>query len=153
MQMPKPTPAHKQLARLLGDWKGEEKLYPSPWDPKGGPATGRVNNRASLDDFVVIQEYEQIRNGVSTFKGHSVFSYDPHQKCYCLHWFDSMGSPVNEFKGNFVNNVLTMTYQGAMGHNRAIMDFSKDDKYSFKMDMSQDGKEWKTFMEGSYTRL
>jgi hypothetical protein len=152
MDMPKPTDAHIKLEKLLGNWKGEEKLNPSPWDTKGGPATGKENNRSSLDGFVVIQEYEQIRNGVPTFKGHGVFTYDPYQKCYCMHWFDSMGAPVNEFKGNFENNILTMTHQGKMGHSRAIMDFSKDGVYKFKMDGSQDGKQWVPFMEGSYTK-
>ncbi len=152
MDMPKPTDAHNKLQRLVGNWKGEETLHPSPWDPKGGPATGKVNNRISLDGFVVIQDYEQVRNGIPTFKGHGVISYNAYQKCYCMHWFDSMGTPPNEFKGNFDNNVLTMTNQNPMGHSRAIMDFSKDGAYHFKMEMSQDGKQWQTFMDGNYSR-
>lgn len=150
--MPKPSPAHKKLERIIGNWKGEEKLYPSPWDPKGGPATGIAINRVMLDGFIVTQEYEQIRNGATSFKGFGIFGYDPNRECYTFHWVDSMGSPVSEFTGTVKNNVFTLTNQGAMGHSRAIFDFSKENTYSFKMDISQDGKSWYTFMEGSYTK-
>ena len=42
MDMPKLGPAQQQLAKLAGNWSGEEKLSPSQWDPKGGTAMGRV---------------------------------------------------------------------------------------------------------------
>lgn len=55
MEMPKPTTAHHQLAALVGTWVGEEKMYPSPWDPAGGTATGRFQNRLALDGLAVVQ--------------------------------------------------------------------------------------------------
>jgi hypothetical protein len=152
MDMPKLSDGHKKLERLVGNWAGEEKLSPSPWDPKGGPAIGKVSNRSTLDGFIVTQEYEQIRNGVTSFKGFGIFSYDANRDCHVMHWIDSMGSPVSEFTGSVENNVWTLTNQGQMGHSRAIFDFSKDNQYHFKMDISQDGKSWYTFMEGSYTK-
>ena len=152
MDMPKLTDAHKKLELLAGRWKGEEKLSPSPWDPKGGIATGRVNNRPALDGFAVVQDYEQERNGAVSFQGHGIFSYDAYQKNYVLHWLDSMGMPVNEFRGSFEGRVLTLTNKGQMGFNRAVFDLGENDKYKFKMEISQDGKNWYTFMEGSYTR-
>ena len=63
MEMPKPGSPHQKLQRLSGKWTGEEKMHPSPWDPKGGAATGRILNRLSLDGFVVVQDYEQERSG------------------------------------------------------------------------------------------
>ena len=152
MEMPKITPEHKKLDRLVGRWRGEEKLYHSPWEPKGGAATGRVNNRSALDGFIVVQEYEQERNGAATFRGHGVFSYDPDRKGYSMHWFDSMGGPPNEFKGDFEGNVLRLTALAQMGHSRATFDLSREDNYTFKMEVSQDGKQWYTFMEGNYAK-
>ena len=152
MEMPKLTPSHKKLQRLVGNWAGEEKLNPSPWDPKGGTAVGKVNNRPGLDGFIVTQEYEQLRDGAPNFKGFGIFSYDANRECFVLHWADSMGSPVGEFTGSSENNVFTLTNHGAMGHNRAVFDFSKDNQYYFKMEISQDGKSWYTFMEGKYTK-
>ena len=56
MEMLKLTPSHKKLQRIVGNWTGEEKLNPSPWDPKGRTAVGKVNNRSGLDGFIVTQE-------------------------------------------------------------------------------------------------
>lgn len=151
MEMPKPGEPHRQLQKLVGNWSGEEKLSPSPWDPKGGTAIGRVNNRAALDGFAVIQDYEQERNGKISFRGHGIFSYDLNRKCHVLHWQDSMGFPVNEFTGGFQGDVLTLTNQGIQGHNRCTFDVSRGG-YSFKMEVSADGKQWVTFMEGKYTK-
>jgi len=40
-EMPKPTRAHRALEMLAGDWLGEEKTHPSPFDSwKGGPRAG-----------------------------------------------------------------------------------------------------------------
>ena len=41
MEMPTPGAAHFKLERLVGLWMGEERVHPSPWDPKGGDAVGR----------------------------------------------------------------------------------------------------------------
>ena len=152
MDMPKVTDAHKKLERLAGKWKGEEKMYPSPWDPKGGTAVGRVNNRPALDGFTVVQDYEQERNGAVTFRGHGVFSYNAMQQCYFLHWWDTMGMPPNEFKGTIEGNILTMTDKNPYGLNRAVFDLQQEGKYNFKMEASQDGKQWQTLMEGNYTK-
>src|SRR5689334_22163707 len=91
MEMPKPTDAHKKLNWLTGNWAGEEKMFPSPWDPKGGMAKARIHNRSAIDGFNVVQDYEQEHGGAVNFRGHGVFSYDANQKCYVLHWWDSMG--------------------------------------------------------------
>ena len=152
MEMPKPTEAHKKLERIAGRWKGEEKLYPSPWDPKGGTATGTVINRLDLDGFAVLQDYKQEKSGAVSFKGHAVICWDFVQKSYVMYWFDSMGTPPNEFRGSFEDNVMSLTNKSPQGLSRALMDFSRDGKYSFKMDVSQDGKQWQTFMEGNYTK-
>lgn len=150
MEMPKPTETHERLKKIVGNWVGEERLYPSPWDPKGGTAIGRVQNRLALDGFVVVQDYEQERNGRVNFRGHGVFTWNQSERCYVLYWFDSMGFPPNLFKGNFENNVLTVATKDAQGHSRAVFDFNKDRQYSYKMDVSQDGNQWYTFMEATY---
>jgi len=152
MDMPKPTDAHRKLQKLVGNWKGDEQLYPSPWDPKGGPAVGRVQNRLALDGFVVIQDYEQERNGSVSFRGHGVFSWDARGQCYVMHWFDSMGTGHEAYRGQFQSDVLTLTSRFPQGQSRAVFDLSKDGHYSFRMDVSPDGNQWHTFMEGNYSR-
>jgi hypothetical protein len=152
MDMPRPTEAHRKLERIVGRWIGEERLHPSPWDAAGGTALGRVDNRLALDGFVVVQEYEQERNGAITFRGHGVVSWDATQQCYVMHWFDSMGMPPNVFRGSFDGGVLLLTGKDQQGQSRVTFDFSRDGEYTFRMEVSPDGSQWLTFMEGAYTR-
>jgi hypothetical protein len=152
MDMPKPTEAHRQLHKLVGLWNGEERVSPSPWDPKGGPAVGRARNRLALDGFVVVQDYEQERNGKITYQGHGVFSWDAIGQGYVMHWWDSMGMAPSELRGNFESGVLVLTNADSQMHSRATWDLSKPGRYAFRMEVSQDGNQWYPFLEGNYTR-
>jgi hypothetical protein len=152
MDMPQPTEEHKKLERLIGWWTGQERLYASPWDPHGGSAESRIENRLALDGFAVIQDYEQRRDGVVSFRGHGVIAWDPTKQEYTMYWWDSMGFPPNVFRGGFEGDVLTLIYPGNQGHHRAVFDLGGTDEYSFRMDVSADGTEWKTFMEATYVK-
>ncbi|HZY10701.1 MAG TPA: DUF1579 family protein [Bacteroidota bacterium] len=152
MEMPKPSDAHKKLLKLVGRWNGEEKLYPSPWDPTGGMAKGLAVNKAELDGFFVVQDYQQERNGRINFRGHGVFGWDQFENCYVVHWFDSMGTPPQVMKGTFENSVLSLVGKFPQGFNRGIWDYSKEGKVTFKMEVSMDGKNWQPMMEGNYTK-
>jgi hypothetical protein len=151
MEMQKPGPAHKQLAKLAGNWVGEEKMHPSPWDPKGGVATGRVKNSLALDGFCVLQDYEQVRDGKTTFRGLGILSWNESKKCNELAWCDSMGGLIQIFTGKWEGDVLRCTSEGQMGLARCAFDVSGGG-YKFTMDMSQDGKKWVTMMEGKYAK-
>ena len=150
MEMPKPGPAHEKLARLVGNWVGQEKISPSPWDPAGGVATGRVNNRVAVDGFAVVQDYEQERNGAVNMRGVGIFTYDAGGQCYKMHWTDSMGMGVAEYTGQFEGDKLVLSNKGPMGHSRATFDTGTPGAYRFVMEVSQDGSTWFTFMSGEY---
>jgi len=152
MEMPQLTDAHRKLQMLAGTWVGDEHMHPSPWDPKGGPAVGRVQNRVALDGFVVVHDYEQERHGRVTYRSHGVFHWDAGRRCYLLHWFDTMGSQPSEFQGQFQDNVLTLTNKSAHGHSRVVWNFTGDGSYTFHMDVSPDGQQWKRFVDGTYKR-
>ena len=152
MDMPKPGAAHDKLTRLSGRWVGEEKMFPSPWDPEGGTAIGRSHSRIALSGFALITDYEQERDGVITFTGHGVFSFDPKEELYSLHWFDCMGSPAEVFKGRFDGDTLTLAHGGPAMHARMKYDLSDPDHLSWQMEMSQDGLNWKTMVDGRYAR-
>ena len=152
MDMPKPQAEHQKLNALTGSWVGEEKIHPSPWDPKGGPATSKVEAR-SLGGFFVVMDYTETRPGMPSFNGHGVFGFDGVEKCYTMHWFDSMGAPnIIPAKGRWDGNRLVFVNQTPMGHGRYSYDFQKDGLYRFTIENSQDGKQWALFMEGQYTR-
>lgn len=152
MEMPKPTPGHLRLERLAGHWEGEETMHPSEWDPEGGTAVGRTRSRLALSGFALVSDYEQERDGVVTYAGHGVFSFDPKEDLYSLHWFDSMGSPPEVFRGRFEGDVLTVAHGGPGMHARLTYDFIDSATMQTKMEMSQDGAEWRTLFDGRYTR-
>jgi hypothetical protein len=150
MDMPKPTAAHRRLEKFVGSWNGDERMLPSPWDPAGGMAIGRVRNARALDGFAVVQDYEQERDGRVTFRGHGVFWWDSQSNACVLHWFDSMGQAPNEFRGTFEADVLTLVSRSPQGQSRSTWDFSQPGRYEHRLEMSPDGAQWTTLMEGSY---
>jgi hypothetical protein len=115
VEMPKPTPGHSKMKALAGNWEGEEKMHPSQWDPNGGTAVGRSRARLSLGDFALISDYEQERDGVITFTGHGVTTFDPKEDLY--------------------------TY-----------DVTDPEQMRTRMEMSEDGENWKTLFDGRYER-
>jgi hypothetical protein len=151
MEMPRPGAPQQQLAKLAGNWSGEEKLFPSPWDPVGGKAMGKAANRVGLDGWVVVQDYEQTRDGVVSFKGHGVFSFDAAKGCVVLQWYDSMAGGPFVYTGTWTGDVLTLTGASGGGHGRCTFDVGGGG-YKFAMDVSQDGKQWAPFMSGSYRK-
>ena len=152
MPMPTPAPGHKLLEKLAGDWVGEETMHPSQWDPQGGTAIGRNRHRIALGGFALVADYEQERDGVITFTGHGVYTYDPKADRHTLHWFDCMGSPPEVFTGGFDRDVLTLAHGGPGMHARMTYDHSTPDVMSGMMEMSPDGEDWKVLFEATYRR-
>jgi uncharacterized protein YodC (DUF2158 family) len=152
MDMPRPTEHHRKLEKLAGRWEGTEVMHPSPWDARGGTAIGRTTSRVDLSGFALISDYAQERDGEVTFTGHGVWTYDRNEGSYLLHWFDCMGSPPEVFKGRFDKDVLTVAHGGPGIHARLTYDLSQPGRLTSRMDMSTDGKEWKTLFEGTYER-
>ena len=153
MDMPKPSPGHLLLNKLVGTWEGEETMHSSQWDPKGGVAFGRNIHKLSLGGFAILADYEQERGGAITFTGHGVYTYDPEEDRYTLHWFDSMGSPPEVFAGGFQGDILTLAHGGPGMHARMTSDFSTPGVMKAMMEMSQDGQDWKVLFEATYKRV
>jgi len=151
MEMPRAGKEHEKLESLAGSWRGEEKMYPSAWDPQGGEATARVQSRRDLDGFVLITDYVQERGGQVTYRGHGVFGFNKASGRYSMSWFDSMGgdSPA---EGRWEGDTLTLQHAGPMGHARYTYELEGKEAYRMKIEQSQDGKQWATFMEGTYRR-
>ena len=154
MDMPKLTEQHEKLQALAGTWRGEERIHPSPWDAKGGPAMAEWTARIGCDGFFLISDYAQSRGGKVTYRGHGVYGWDAQEKCYTMHWFDSMGSgaTVPAVRGAWEGDTLTFQHQASMGHSRYVYVFESADLFRFRIENSQDGKAWSIFQDGVYTR-
>ena len=157
MEMPIPSAGHRKLEKIAGRWEGEEKMYPSPWDQKGGTAIGRISSRVALNGFALINDYEQERDGEITFTagqtGHGVFTYDPEEDSYTLVWVDCMGAPPEIFKGNFEGDVLKLAHGGPGMHVRLTYNVSEPDCLTTSMEMSQDGQTWNRFFDARLSQI
>ena len=153
MHTPTPSPEQQQLHRFVGTWAGEERIQPSPWDPEGAVATGRVRNVAALDGTVMVQDYDQERDGRVAFRGHGVFRWDAAAGQHVLHWFDTMSPHPREFRGGFQGRVFTAVSAEPRGHNRATWDLGADDAYTYRLEASPDGEQWFLYIEGTYRRV
>ena len=152
MEMPKPSEGHRKLEKIAGQWEGEETMHPSPWDPQGGKATGRIKSRVALSGFALINDYEQERDGKVTFTGHGVFTFDPQEDLYTLTWFDCMGVPPEVFKGRFDADVLKLAHGGPGMHVRLTYDVGEAACLKTSMEMSQDGKTWNRLFDARLKR-
>jgi hypothetical protein len=150
MDMPKPGPAQERLKAFVGEWRGQEKMHPTPWMPEGGMRDAKISNRLALDGFAVVQDYMQLDNGKPAFQGHAVIMANQKGDAYQMHWFDSFSPSL--FEGSFDGKKAVFTHKSPMGFNRASFDFSKPGAYIFKMEMSQDGKTWSPMMDGEYQK-
>lgn len=153
MHMPTPSAGHRQFERMAGTWQGNETMYPSPWDPEGGTATGRTVSRVGLGGFALISDYQQMRDGVATFAGHGVYTFDPKAEVYSMIWFDSMGTPPEHFSGRCDGDVLILSHGGPSMHVRMRWEFVRPDHVLSGLEMSEDGVVWKKLFDGAYDRV
>jgi hypothetical protein len=153
MQMPEPSSEHVRLARLAGNWVGQETMPPSPFDPNGGRAIGRMSARMALDGFYLIADYEQERNGHVNFRGHGVYGWDARGKCYTMHWFDSTGIEHDApGLGAWDGDTLTLVHETRhTGSSRYVYRVS-DESYEMRLEHAPDGKSWALILEGHYRR-
>jgi hypothetical protein len=154
MDMPKPGAEHKRLEVLVGSWVGEERIYPSPWEPKMSSAQGKVTARFDLDGFVVVTDYIEERGGKVSYRGHGVYGWDAKKQHYTMHWFDSMGgSPSAPGVGTWEGQRLTFqAYDPERGFHRYSYEFG-DKRYRFVITHSKDGKDWQPMMEAAFMRV
>jgi hypothetical protein len=152
MQTPEPTIEHQHLARLVGEWTGDEHIHPSPWDPEGAEAFARVRNVAELGGLAVVQRYDQERGGRVAFSGLGVFRWDAAAGEHVLLWLDTLSPHPREFRGAFAGSVLTMVSREARGQARATWDFRTPDEYAYRLDASPDGVDWRPYIEAVYRR-
>jgi hypothetical protein len=153
MEMPTAGPEHELLMQMVGSWEGEEILHPSPWDPKGGTAIGRIDARAALEGLAVISDYAQEKDGRITFHGHGIYTWDARRKSFVMTWFDSMSAGTPGIAHGIVTgNTLRFQNQSEFGHGRYVYDFEGAGAYRFRIESSNDGENWIRFMDARYVK-
>ena len=119
-------PLHEKLALFVGDWDGEEEIFPNPWGP-GGPGRGRWNFRLDASGFNLIHDFSEVRDGGYRFDAHGVLTVDPVANDYVWFWFDSYGfPPLSPSRGAWQGAVLTLEKITPRGVGRSVFEFGSD---------------------------
>ncbi|MBI4880040.1 MAG: DUF1579 family protein [Planctomycetes bacterium] len=152
METAPPSAPQARLGLLAGVFSGEEILHPAPALPQGGRATGRFRSRMFEGSFL-ITDYEQECDGRVVFRGHGVYGFDAAERCYTMHWFDSLGGdPGGPVKGRWAGNHLVFQRECALGQQRYAYTIEGGDAFRFVMSFSPDGANWRPLLEGRYLR-
>lgn len=153
MQLPTPTEHHEKLRAFAGTWRGNETLFPSPWNPERRAAIGRFASRIGVDGMFLITDYEEEREGAVVFRGHGVYGWDAARGRHTMFWFDSMGGSPIETLGAWDGDTLTFETRGPHGMARYVYELHGADRFTFRILASRDGEAWSPMMEGSYERV
>jgi hypothetical protein len=153
MEMPKVSREMERLTALFaGTWRGEETLYPSTWDPVGGPATGTWTVRPAADGFVLLVDYDEERDGKVVYRGHGVHGWDGGTGGFLAYWFDNIGAmPTTGNRATLDGDSYTYTEVSDVGHSRFTYAW-EDGVFSFSIERSPDGRAWKPMHDGRYRR-
>jgi hypothetical protein len=153
-QMPKPGPEHKNLAYFSGNWKLTGDVKPGPMGP-GGKFTGTEHIEWMPGGFFLVS-HSQGSSPMGKESGLAVYGYDADKKVYTYDEFSSTGENVHA-TGTFDGKVWTWASDSPMGgkpmKGQFILTETSPTSYTFKFEVSQDGKNWAPVMDGSGTKV
>jgi hypothetical protein len=148
------TDSNNVLARLAGEWEGEEAIATTRWG-EGGPATGRISARLDLGGRALLQDYREERDGRPALQAHAVFTAGPEHDQYALYWFDSYGfAPAQPAPGHWDGRRLVFLRSSPRGQTRHSYELVDADTWRLTLESSFDGGvRWEPVMQGTYRRV
>ena len=149
----KPGPEHQALGHFVGNWKIEGKVAPGPMGP-GGPFSGTETCRTIDGGFHIVCDTKGT-GALGDMKGHMSMTWDRHAKTY--RFFGVNNTPDAEFgTGTYKGNTWTfnseMIMNGKKFRSRFTLVETSPTVHTVKFEVSEDGKQWVTFMEGKSTK-
>ena len=152
--VPKAGPEHKKLDYFAGTWTFEGDSKPGPMGPGGKMTMNQDGKWMDGGYFVVIRsDYQSAGMGSGT--GMAFLGYDPQDRVYSYDEFNSSGEVVHS-KGTVDGDTWTWTNDMKMGPQTMKGRFTEKilspTSYTFKFEMSADGKTWNTVMDGKATK-
>jgi Protein of unknown function (DUF1579) len=155
MQHRTPAPELKKLDYFAGTWKVDADMKPSPLGP-GGKMTGTDRVEWMQGNFFMVIHSTFSSQTMGSGVGYGFLGYDPKKKEYTYEAFDSDGE--HETATGTVDadgKVWTWNSSGngmpAM-KSRYIETVLSPDSYEIKFEMSQDGNNWSSVMQGKATK-
>lgn len=154
MEMPKPGPEHKKLDVFTGSWTLDGDLKASPMSP-AGKVTETEKCAWMENGFYLVCNIQYTSKVMGNGAGLSVMGYSKDDKAYTYHEFNSWGE-FTDSKGTLDGEKWSWMNEQKMGptitKGRFIVRVTSPTSYEFNYDVSQDGTQWTTIMDGKATK-
>jgi Protein of unknown function (DUF1579) len=149
-QPPKPGPELKSLNYFVGSWSTSGETKPGPMGP-GGKFSGTDRIEWMPGGFYLVS-HTSGSSPEGKWTGLAIYGYDNEKKAYTYDEFNSMGEGVHA-TGHLDGKVWTWTSDLTMGgkttKTRFVLTEDSPTAYTMKFEMSPDGNNWSTVMEGA----
>jgi len=149
-----PAPELKKLDFMAGDWTSEGDMKPGPGMP-GGKFSISSHTEWMEGNFFLVEHSNADMAAMGKFKELAVFGYDPDRKVYTYHAFNSMGqdeTSAGTVDGDTWTWLSDEHFGGMTMKGRFTMKVLSPTSYTMKYELSQDGTNWMTGMEGKATK-
>ncbi len=152
-QMSKPGPEHKKLEVFAGSWILEGDLKASEMGPGGKMTENEKCEWMEGEYFLVC--HTDFKSSMGSGTGISVLGYSTDDKVYTYREFNSWGE-FDDSVGSVNGDTWTWTsdekMDGKVMKGRFTMKITTPTAYTFTFEMSPDGKDWKTVMDGKASK-
>ena len=150
----KPAPEVKKLDYFAGNWTSVGDVKPGPMG-KGGKTTLHEQTQWMRGNFFLVT-HTRYTSPAGPGTGISFLGYDAEDKVYTYDEYDSDGEAVHA-KGTVDGDTWTWTSEMKMGgqtmKSRFVEKIVSPAEYSYKFDMSNDGTNWNSVMDGKATKV
>lgn len=152
---PQPAPELKKLDFLTGNWTAEGDIKPNPAMPSGTKFSTTISAEWMEGNYFLVEHSDIAFTGMGTMKELAVLGYDPERKVYTYTAFNSMGQQ-EAATGKLDGDTWTWLSDEHIGEmtmkGRYTMKVLSPTSYAMKFELSQDGTNWTTGMEGKSTK-
>jgi Protein of unknown function (DUF1579) len=155
MEMSAPAPELKKLDFLAGNWTAEGTMTQGP---PGSPTTKwTMTTHAEWMDgnYFLVEHSDGDLGPMGKMKELAIMGYDPDHKAYTYHAFNNMGeaeSATGTVDGDAWTWLSDEHMNGMTMKGRFTMKVLSPTSYTMKFELSQDGTNWVTGMEGKATK-
>lgn len=154
MGPPTPAPELKKLEMFARDWTAGGTQTPGP-----GAASSKwtMTTRATWmeGNFFLVERSDLDLGAMGKGRTLALMGYDPGRGVYTYRSFSSFGE-IEDAAGKFESGTFTWTSTEHMGgkemQGRFTMKILSPTSYTMKFELSPDGKQWITAMEGKATK-
>lgn len=155
MTPPAPAPELKKLDFMTGNWSTEGTFIPGPPGTPPSKFSSTSHGEWMQGSFFLVVNSDTNLEGMGKSKEMAVMGYDPDRKVYTYKNFNSMGQAETS-TGAVNGDTWTWTgeehYGGMTFQGKVTVKVLSPTSYTIKFELSPDGTNWMTAMEGKATK-